>query len=125
MPRFNNIQDLIDWRDQALQTMQAGQNSGVTIYVGMGTCGLAAGAGDTMEAIQRELSERGVNAQLKSVGCIGMCVKEPLVDIQLAGQPRITYVNVNPGMVPRMIEDHVINGNVVEEWAIGYVPPEW
>ena len=125
MPRFNNIQDLTDWRDQALQTMQVGKNSGITIYVGMGTCGLAAGAGDTMEAIQRELSERGVNAQLKSVGCIGMCVKEPLVDIQLAGQPRITYVNVNPGMVPRMIEDHVINGNVVEEWAIGYVPPEW
>jgi len=125
MPRFNNIQDLTDWRDQALQTMQVGKNSGITIYVGMGTCGLAAGAGDTMEAILRELSERGVNAQLKSVGCIGMCVKEPLVDIQLAGQPRITYVNVNPGMVPRMIEDHVINGNVVEEWAIGYVPPEW
>src|SRR4030042_6107720 len=102
MPRFNNIQDLIDWRDQALQTMQAGQNAGVTIDVGMGTCGLAAGAGDTMEAIQRELSERGVNAQLKSVGCIGMCVKEPLVDIQLAGQPRITYVNVNPGMGNRL-----------------------
>jgi (2Fe-2S) ferredoxin len=47
-----------------------------------------------------------------------MCVKEPLVDIEQAGKPRITYGNVKPDMVPRLIEEHLIQGHPVEEWVI-------
>jgi len=59
------------------------------------------------------------------VGCIGMCVMEPLVDIQLAGQPRVTYVNVRPPQVSRIIDEHVLQGQVIHEWAIGFVPVDW
>jgi NADP-reducing hydrogenase subunit HndB len=51
-----------------------------------------------------------------------MCVREPLVDIEQAGKPRITYGNVKPNMVPRIIEEHLIKGNVVDEWVIGRLP---
>ncbi len=54
-----------------------------------------------------------------TTGCIGMCVKEPLIDIEQAGKPRVTYGNVHPNMVARLIEEHLINGNAVEEWAVG------
>jgi (2Fe-2S) ferredoxin len=51
-----------------------------------------------------------------------MCSKEPLVDIEQAGKPRITYANVHPDMVPRLVQEHLVEGNVVEEWAFGRVP---
>jgi (2Fe-2S) ferredoxin len=50
-----------------------------------------------------------------------MCHKEPLVDIQQGDEPRITYGNVTPKMVPRIIEEHLVQGKVVEEWAVGRV----
>jgi (2Fe-2S) ferredoxin len=59
-----------------------------------------------------------------TVGCIGMCSKEPLVDIEQAGKTRVTYGNVHPDMVPRLIEEHLIQGRVVEEWVFGRVPVE-
>jgi len=48
-----------------------------------------------------------------------MCMREPLVDIEQAGKPRITYGNVTSDKVPRLIEEHLIKGNVVNEWVVG------
>ena len=67
--------------------MRVRMDTGTTIIVGMGTCGIAAGARDTMHAIMEELAKRKIDAHVTTVGCIGMCVKEPLVDIEQAGQP--------------------------------------
>jgi len=89
--------------------------------VGMGTCGIAAGARETMQAILKELDSREIEANVATVGCIGMCSKEPLVDIEQAGKPRVTYANVHPPMVPRLIEEHLINGRVIQEWVFGRV----
>jgi NADP-reducing hydrogenase subunit HndB len=75
-----------------------------------------------MQAILEELKERDIEAHVATVGCIGMCSKEPLVDIEQAGKPRVTYANVHPNMVPRLIEEHLLNGRVVDEWAFGRVP---
>lgn len=84
----------------------------------MGTCGIAAGARETMHAIIDELARQGIDAHVTTVGCIGMCVKEPLVDIEQAGQPRITYANVKPEMVARLLEEHLIKGRPVDEWVV-------
>jgi (2Fe-2S) ferredoxin len=125
MPRLMNAQELVALRESLKNSIQEQRNREISITVGMGTCGQAAGAGDTYQALERELAARGISVSLRSVGCIGMCVKEPLVDIQLPGSPRVTYANVRPAQVPRLIEEHVINGQVVAEWMLGYVPPEW
>jgi (2Fe-2S) ferredoxin len=53
------------------------------------------------------------------VGCIGFCVQEPLVDIQLAGQPRVTYGNIGPDKVPRLIEEHIVKGAPIKQWVVG------
>jgi len=122
MPRLNSLEDLDRTRENAQRAMETRQNTGTTIIVGMGTCGIAAGARDTMCAIAEELDKRHIDANVETVGCIGICVKEPLVDIQQAGKPRITYANVRPDMVPRLIEEHLIQGQPVKEWVVGRLP---
>ena len=95
------------------------RDTSTIITVGMGTCGVAAGARETLKALQAELAKRQINATLVTVGCIGICVKEPLLDIQQAGKSRIVYANVHPDMVPRLVEEHLIKGQPVKEWVIG------
>lgn len=119
MPKLKSLDDLKRIREDAQQALKTRLDTGTTIIVGMGTCGIAAGARDTMHAILAELAKRNIDAHVTTVGCIGQCVKEPLVDIEQAGQPRITYANIRPDMVPQLIEEHLINGRPVEEWVVG------
>jgi NADP-reducing hydrogenase subunit HndB len=122
MPKVKSLEDLKKIRDEAQQTLKVRLETGTRIIVGMGTCGIAAGARDTMHAILQELEKRKIEAHVETVGCIGMCSNEPLVDIAQAGQPRITYGKVTVGMVSRLIEEHLIKGRVVEEWVVGRLP---
>jgi len=124
MPKLKSIEDLKKIREQAQQDFKIRLETNTKIIVGMGTCGIAAGARETMHAILEELQKREIDAHVTTVGCIGMCSKEPLVDIEQAGQPRVTYCNVHPDMVPRLIEEHLIKGSVVQEWAMGRLPAE-
>jgi len=124
MPKLKTLEDLKKVRENAEKELKVRLETGTRIIVGMGTCGIAAGARETMHAILEELKKREIEAHVSTVGCIGMCIKEPLVDIEQAGKPRITYGNVKPDMVPRIIEEHLIKGNVVEEWAIGRLATE-
>lgn len=87
------------------------------IAVGMNSCGIAAGARETYEAIKAELEKRNLNIKLKIVGCVGMCYREPLVDI-ITEDEIITYGHVDPKKVPRIIEEHVINGRPIKEWIV-------
>ena len=124
MPKLKTIEDLKAIREQAQRDLKLRTETGTRIIIGMGTCGIAAGARETMHAVLEELNKRHIDAHVTTVGCIGMCSKEPLVDIEQAGQPRITYCNVHPDMVSRLIEEHLVRGVVVEEWAMGRVPTE-
>ncbi|EHR77920.2 NADH dehydrogenase [Thermococcus litoralis DSM 5473] len=87
------------------------------IAVGMNSCGIAAGARETYEALKKELEKRNLNIKLKIVGCVGMCYREPLVDI-ITENEIITYGHVDPKKIPRIIEEHVINGKPVDEWIV-------
>lgn len=124
MPVLKSVEDLKQLREEAQQAWRVRRATGTRIIVGMGTCGIAAGSDDVMNAILQELDKRQIEAQVVSVGCIGMCYQEPLVDVEQAGRPRITYGGVKPDMVPRIIEEHLVNGRVVEEWAVGRLPTD-
>lgn len=119
MPKIKSLEELRKIREDAQKDLRVRTETGTRIIVGMGTCGIAAGARDVMHAILKELESRDIQAHVETVGCIGMCAKEPLVDIEQAGKPRVTYVNVTPAMVPRLVEEHLQLGRAVKEWAIG------
>ncbi len=124
VPRLKSIADLQQIREQAQHDLKIRTETGTKIIVGMGTCGIAVGARDTLHAILAELQKQGIDAHVTTVGCIGSCSKEPLVDIEQAGKPRVTYCNVHPDMVPRIIEEHLIRGHVVQEWVLGRLPSQ-
>jgi NADP-reducing hydrogenase subunit HndB len=119
MPKIKSLEELRKIREDAQKDLRVRTDTGTRIIVGMGTCGIAAGARDVMHAILKELESRDIQAHVETVGCIGMCAKEPLVDIEQAGKPRVTYVNVTPAMIPRLVEEHLKQGRAVPEWAIG------
>jgi NADP-reducing hydrogenase subunit HndB len=121
MPKLKSLQELQNLRERFHEEIKARTETSTTITVGMGTCGIAAGAREVMRAILNELAERKIDAHVTTTGCIGMCSKEPLVDIQQGNEPRVTYGNVTPAMVPRIIEEHLVGGRVIDEWAVGRV----
>ncbi|MBN1305985.1 MAG: NADH-quinone oxidoreductase subunit NuoF [Anaerolineales bacterium] len=122
MPRLNSPKDLADTRLHIRQICREQHTVSPFIYVGMGTCGIAAGAGEVEQTIQKELSAHQIDAEVIPVGCAGMCAREPLVDIQLAGKPRITYANVKPSEIPEIITEHIINGNILTKKAYAQLP---
>ncbi len=124
MPKLKSLEDLKSLRELAQRDIQVRLDTGTRITVGMGTCGIAAGARETMHAILEELKKRDIEAHVTTVGCIGMCSHEPLVDIEQAGSARITYGGLKPDMVSRLIEEHLINGRVVHEWVVGRLTRE-
>ncbi len=124
MPKIKDLAELRELRTRLEHDIKARVETGTTITVGMGTCGIAAGAREVMQAFLDELSRRGIEAHVTTTGCIGMCSKEPLVDIQQGDGPRITYGNIQPAMVPRIIEEHLTQGKVVSEWVVGQLAKE-
>jgi len=92
----------------------------IRIVVGMATCGIAAGARPVMLAFMDEIKKRNLgNVTVSQTGCIGMCRLEPMVDVIVPGKDKVTYVNMNADMVPRVVTEHIVNGNPVQEYTIG------
>ena len=92
----------------------------VRVVVGMATCGIAAGARPVMLKFLEEVQKRNLtNVTVSQTGCIGMCRLEPMVDVYLPGQEKVTYVHMKPEMVSRIVAEHIVNGRPVEEYTIG------
>ena len=93
----------------------------IRVVVGMATCGIAAGARPVLNAFVEEIAKRGLTNDITvtQTGCIGICQYEPVVEIEVPGQDKVTYVKVAPEMVPRIVNDHLVNKNVVTEYTIG------
>lgn len=90
------------------------------VVIGMATCGIAAGARPVMLTFMDEIQKRQLNnVTVSQTGCVGMCRLEPMVDIILPGKEKVTYVHVKPEMVPRIVTEHIVNGNPVQEYTIG------
>ena len=101
-------------------TLREGQDDAIRVLVGMATCGIAAGARPVLTTIVDEVAKRGLqNAMVTQTGCIGICQFEPVVEVVEPGKDKITYVKMTPEKAVRMVNDHLVNGNVVTEFTIG------
>lgn len=122
--QIKSLDDLRKIREESRKNTEARRENGTQIIIGMGTCGIAAGAREVMKAVLEELQKRGLDGKVSvlQTGCIGMCQKEPLVDIVRPGEDRVTYGPVQPSDVPRIIADHLVNGNIVEDLVVAKIP---
>jgi NADH-quinone oxidoreductase subunit F len=96
-------------------------NKEPVILIGMGTCGLAIGAQKVYDAFKEQLP---MPAQLVKTGCVGYCAQEVIVDIKLAGHPRISYSHVKPEDVPLIIEETIKNNRVIPDKVLGLYPSD-
>ncbi len=119
---MKSLAELQAIRDKARNkvTLREGQDDAIRVLVGMATCGIAAGARPVLTAIVDEVAKRGLqNVMVTQTGCIGICQFEPVVEIVEPGKEKITYVKMTPEKAVRMVNDHLVNGNVVTEYTIG------
>jgi NADH-quinone oxidoreductase subunit F len=90
------------------------------IYLGTASCGRAAGALQVLEAIEQTLSKLDIKAEVVQVGCIGPCYLEPLMDIALPGMPRVSYANVTPQKVEKILTSCLVSANLEPKMAKGH-----
>ena len=117
---MKSLEELQKIKERALQRRKlSGEESQARVVVAMGTCGIAAGARDTMTAILNELEKRDVSdVVVTQTGCIGLCEYEPIVQVHREGEDMVTYGPIDPDRVPQLIEQHVLGGEPVEDWVV-------
>jgi NADH-quinone oxidoreductase subunit F len=89
-----------------------------TIKVGLGTCGISAGADKTYEALKHEIERHSVQAIVKETGCNGMCYREPLVEVIDEGGESSLYGEVSAERVRQITARHIVGGVPVKEWIV-------
>ena len=110
----DKMKSIVDVRDVDDDTIR--------VVVGMATCGIAAGARQVLTAITDEVARRELhNVVVTQTGCIGICQYEPVVDVFVPGQEKVTYAKMTPEKVVRVIGDHIIGKKPVAEFTFGHV----
>jgi len=119
MPRLS-IDDLKKIRDDSKRTLtlRSGQaRARVTMH--MGTCGISAGAREVMGALLNEIEAlKLTDVIVTTSGCAGLCSREPMATVELAGQTPVKYVDLKPDRIVRVLKEHVLGGKIVTEFAL-------
>ncbi len=113
--RIENEKDLENLAQQGRERLWRQEKK---IIVGLGTCGISAGARQIYDEIENILEEKGIDAKLSKVGCIGLCHEEPMLDVQINGRSRVSYANVDSDSVKEIIEKHVVGGEPAKDLAV-------
>ena len=119
---MKSLEELRAIREKMKRQMEVRENdeNTVRVVVGMATCGIAAGARPVMTAFLDEVERRGLsNISVSQTGCIGVCRLEPVAEVFVPGEEKVTYVKLRPEMVPAIVEQHLVNHNVVTDYTIG------
>jgi len=106
------LDDLKKLREEQKNAFKNRVTDGKTteITVGMGTCGLAAGAKGTLDAFITALDKAGLDGVVvRQTGCMGLCHSEPTVEIKTPDMPNVVYGNVNADVVKKLVDKHIIN----------------
>jgi len=120
MPTIKSLDDLKKIREEALQKQQLKENTGkIEVIVGMGTVGIAAGARETLKAILDMIEEKNLSdITVRQTGNIGLDSFEPILQVVMPGEDKVTYGKVNPEMARQIMEQHVVGGKIVAEFRI-------
>jgi len=124
MPRITSLEELGRLRDEIMEKRHREAERGVAfVTVGMGTCGIAAGALEVFRALKGEIEAHQIKSiVLKQTGCIGLCAHEPILEVTVGTAPKVSYGRVDPQMVKRIVQEHILKGNVLKELVIDTTP---
>ncbi|AEH51619.1 (2Fe-2S) ferredoxin domain-containing protein [Pseudothermotoga thermarum] len=120
MSKIKSLEELMKIKEKALKELQlrdTGKRGKIT--VAMGTCGIAAGAKETLRAIVEALNENNItDIAVVQSGCMGLCEVEPTVEVRLEGQEPVVYGHVTPDNAKRIVKLHIMNNQVVTDLLV-------
>jgi NADP-reducing hydrogenase subunit HndB len=112
---LDDLRALRDKKKKEMQRREPAENA-PEIIIGMGTCGIAAGAKETFDAFLDEMEKRDISGVVvKQTGCMGLCYSEPTVEVRVPGMPEIIYGNVDGRVARRIVADHLQEGRLVDD----------
>lgn len=115
MPHLN-MEQLKTLRDEARQAQARSDAEAAEIVIGLGTCGIAAGAQTTLEAFRDELDKSRLDTvKIRQTGCMGLCYSEPTVEVAVPGMPRIVYGNVDAETARRIVRKHIMGKLLIND----------
>jgi NADP-reducing hydrogenase subunit HndB len=119
MPRIK-IEDLDRISEEIRRATLLREGAGrAKITVHMGTCGIAAGARGIMNTLLTEVEQRKIkDVILTTSGCAGLCSREPMATVELKGEAPVKYVDLTPDKIRKILDEHVLNGKMVTEYAL-------
>jgi NADP-reducing hydrogenase subunit HndB len=89
------------------------------ITVHMGTCGIASGAREVMNALMRAIEEVNVtDVVVTTSGCMGLCSREPLVTVEIVGQEPIKYEYMDANKMRQVFKRHVLEGEIQNPFVL-------
>lgn len=89
------------------------------VLVHMGTCGIAAGARTIMKTLMEEIESKNISdVILTTSSCAGLCSQEPMITVELKDEPPVKYVDLTADKVKEILDKHVVNGEIVTEYAL-------
>ena len=101
---------------QKAMEMRDASNKDVQVIVGMGTCGIAAGAKDTFTALMDAIGEKGLsNVLVRQTGCMGLCHSEPTVEVVVPGMPAVIYGHVDATTAKAIVEKHIQGHELIDD----------
>ena len=113
------LEELRKLRESTQQQIKKREIDGKTaqIIVGMGTCGIAAGAKETLDAFVKEIDAKdmGGSVIIRQTGCMGLCHNEPTVEVVMAGMPNIIYGRVDAATAREIVEKHLVKKQLLED----------
>jgi NADP-reducing hydrogenase subunit HndB len=116
-----SIEDLAKIREKTRYQSTLRQGAArVRINVHMGTCGIAAGAREILTSVMKEIESRELlDVIVTNSGCAGLCSQEPMMTVEVANEPApVKYVLMTPEKVKKIIDAHLLKGQIVKEYAL-------
>ena len=91
-------------------------NETIEVLIGMGTCGIAAGARDSLDKLLQIVDEKELaNVKIVKVGCVGFCHMEPTIQVNIPGKEPVIYGKITEDQVEKLVDVVIINGELLEE----------
>ena len=110
---LEDLRKLREDKKRTLDRRDVSEND-IAIIIGMGTCGIAAGAKKSLDAFLDEIDKKGLkHITVKQTGCMGLCYVEPTVEIKVPGMPDTIYGKVDEAIARIIVDEHIMQRKLV------------
>jgi len=106
-----SLQNSVDLREKG-----ESKEGTIEVLIGMGTCGISAGARETFNELIETLEQKDIkNVKIISVGCLGQCTLEPTVQVNIPGRKPVIYGNITKDRVFELVEKVIVKNGYLDE----------